>query len=138
MLDEWVKKLIDELGLDEMPPKNQDGAHLLPLDQDTIFYLLPHEKGACIFTHLGPYPEKFEDEVLEYLMYANLFSQGAGHANALGYDNEKHQITLHTEIFSLKDYDHFKLRLETLANYADYWRESLSNAQMKEAPPLFE
>ncbi len=138
MLEEWVKRLVDELDLEDMPPKNQDGAFLLSLDENSTFYLLPNEKGASLYTFLGPYPEKFEDEILEYLMYANLFSQGTGASNTIGYNNEKKQLTLQTEIFSLKDYEHFKLRLETLANYADYWREALANAQAKVASPLFD
>ena len=138
MLDEWVKQLVNELDLDEMPPRNQDGAHLLSLNEESIFYLFPIDRGALLYTYLAPYPEKYENEILEHLMYANLFSQGTGSTNALSYDEEKNKLKLQTEIVALKDYEHFKMRLEILANYADYWQEALSNAQAKEAPPLFD
>ncbi len=137
MLESCIEQLVKELELSPVA-ELQDGSFQVAFSDNQVLILKPLGQGMSAHIEIGTLPTEQQEEALEHLMYANLFSQGTGAACTLGLKKNKETLILRSEDPFLKSYEHFKFRLETLLNYADYWQDALAKAVAKKTSPLFE
>lgn len=125
MLDQFLDQLNKELGVDGLPPSDPSGGFTLSFDPDIHITLRENaEYGISLFTTLVPLPEERQEELLLFMMAANLFGRETG-GSALGLDKEGKRVTLQTFLPTGLTYKAFHDHLEDFVNYADIWKEEI-------------
>lgn len=126
VLDEFMKKLSEEMEIDEPITPEMSGVYLLPLDETSQVVINKTDAGLSFTTIVADCPTIKRAEFLQMLMEANLFGQGTGHA-ILGLDNKGKKITLSLHIGHDINYKQFTEMLEDFINSIDFWREEAQN-----------
>ncbi len=124
MLEQLLRKLIDDMELGQMPIKDEQGIYLLNLSSEMQISLKELDPGACFHAPLSLLQIPKREELMIYLMKANFLGQGTG-GSVIGLDENEKFLTLSLVLPYDMNYKSFKDSLEDFANYVDYWREEL-------------
>ncbi len=124
MLEQFLKRLIEELGLQPPPPKDEKQMVNLSLNPDIAISMKALDPGFFLFSEIGACPQERREELFILLMKANFLGQGTG-GSAIALDQEENILTLsHTAAYDM-NYEAFKHTIEDFANFITYWREAL-------------
>lgn len=122
LLDEYMKQLGHEMGLDEELEAQLSGSYILPLDEETRISISHYEQGFSFTATVAELPSFKRGELLMEMSYANLFGQGTKQA-ILGLDSQGKNITLSRHLDHEISYSEFNDILEDFINLIDFWKE---------------
>lgn len=123
MTKEYIEKVCQSLNL-EIPNMDKDKSYLIKINKDLEIKIWDLKPGYYFHSTLVTSPEENKEDILTYLMRANLLGQGTAKSR-IGLDNEEKFLTLSHHIAYEVKYIEFKERLEDFANYTLYWRKEI-------------
>lgn len=124
MLEKLLQNLVNDLELQEQPLRNEVGTYSLKLTSQMQIDLKELDPGCFFYTQIYPMFQVKQEELLIYLMKANLLGQGTGEG-VIALDEQEKFLTLSLTLPYDMNYTSFKHALEDFVNYADYWKEEL-------------
>lgn len=124
MLEQLLNTLAEELEMEEVPKKAEDGLYHLALNPQLSIAFKELDPGVAFWGRIGPCPLVKREELFIVLMKANFLGQGTGGAS-IALDENENFLTLSLVLPYDMNYKMFKDALEDFANYLDYWREEL-------------
>lgn len=124
MVDDHLKRLCEEFQL-ELPRVGEDKSRELHLE-GVCLRIVPFETGARLTSRVAPLPQRNTEALLMRAMKANFLGQGTGDA-VLGINEEETFLTLSLDLTAQISYNAFKEKIETLANYTDYWKQQVKS-----------
>jgi hypothetical protein len=127
MLETFLKRLVEELGLEPPPPRDKEPVSHLSLSPEITISIRALDPGFLLFSKIGPCPEERREELFILLMKANFLGQGTG-GSTIALDDENF-LTLSLPAAYDMSYNAFKDKVEDFANYIVYWREALISHQ---------
>jgi hypothetical protein len=118
-----LTKLSEELKIGPIK-ENKDKIYELPVNSET--HITIYNKNPYIFlrANVSDMPETKKEDLLIYLMKANLLSQGTGGSKIGLSDNEK-TLTLLFRMDYEVDYKQFKENIEEFINYLNFYKEEV-------------
>jgi len=131
VLDQLLKTLAEELEMEEIPQKREDGLYPLAINPTLSITVKQLDPGIAFFGKIGPCPAEQKEEFFMLLMKANFLGQGTGGA-VIGLEENENFLTLSSTLPYDMNYKIFKDALEDFTNYLDYWREEIIRHQAKE------
>lgn len=136
MLEQLLSQLVEEMEMDGMPLKDEQGAFLLKLSPEMQVSIKELEPGIFFHAPLSILQDSKKEELLMYLMKANFLGQGTG-GSVISLDNEEKSLTLSLVLPYDMNYKTFRDLLEDFTNYVDYWREELSRFKKASEESVF-
>ncbi len=124
MLEQHLKKLTEELGLDPLPPKDEQEFFHLIVNPSLNVTLKELEPGVSLSARIGPCPKEKREDLFILLARANFLGQGTG-GSSISLDHEEKFLTLSLYLPYDMNYIAFKETVEDFVNYVDYWKEEL-------------
>ena len=128
MLEEYLSNLCNELNI--TPITSEKDTYPLKMSEDTIIYIREFEQGVFFQAEITECPKDHLEELLIYLMRANLLGQGTG-SSVIGLDEQEKSLTLSLCLPYEMNYRVFRENLEDFVNYLNYWREEIDELQKK-------
>ncbi len=122
MLENYIKELSAEMGLDTPLPEQSPGVFAMTLDDDIVIQISKVSDGISFTCKAVPCPKMRKGEFLSEMMLANLFGQGTLNA-VLGLNESGDTIVISRIIDHKVDYKEFTDVLEDFMNVVDFWRE---------------
>lgn len=129
MLEEHLKRLIEELEFEPLPPLDETKTAHLAIHPGLTIALTELEVGMHLESPLTTLPEEKQEDLFIYLMRANFLGQGTG-GSTISLNENKLRLSM-TKNYDMS-YRVFKESIEDFANYVEYWREELKK-HVKEA-----
>ena len=124
MLREFLIDLCKELAI-STPKLSEQKVYPFRLTSDVEVNLRDLEPGVGMQAKICPCPEKKREDLLIYLMRANLLGQGTG-GSRIGIDEREKFLTLSLGLPYEMNYKFFKETLEDFVNYLIYWRDQVA------------
>lgn len=124
MLEEFLKMLSQDLESVEIEIKENGQIAEISLEPNLVIQVQTEEVGLKMVTSLCSVIEEKKEETYAYLLEANLSSLETGEA-VLGLDASKKHYVLTYFLFSGASYKDFYEALESLANFAESWKEEI-------------
>lgn len=121
MLKTLLQQLCQDLGLDTVPPVDEQQFHQLKIGAFDIG-LKDLDPGFYFSSNIGPLPKKKTEDFLMLLMKANFLGQGTGGAT-LGLKEDESFLTLSLSLPYEMNYKAFKDSLEEFANFVEFWKK---------------
>lgn len=121
-LDDYMKQLSYEMGLDDPLKVEISGNYLLPLDDQTSISIGRSQQGISFTTTVTDLPAFRRGELIHEMMDANLFGQGTING-ILALDARGKQIILSRHLDHEVSYGEFNEILEDFVNLVDFWKE---------------
>jgi hypothetical protein len=124
-----LTKLLNELKLDPIK-ENKDKVYELSINSETLITI--YNKNPYIFlrSNISDMPETKKEDLLIYLMRANLLGQGTEGSKIGLSDNEK-TLTLLQRMDYEVEYMQFKENIETFINYLNFYKQEVSKYKEK-------
>jgi hypothetical protein len=118
-----LTKLSEELKIDPIK-ENKDKIYELPINSEILITI--YDKNPYIFlrSNVSDMPETKKEDLLIYLMRANLLNQGTKGSKIGLSDNEK-TLTLLFRIDYEVEYKQFKENIEEFINYLNFYKEEV-------------
>ncbi|MBS0620218.1 MAG: type III secretion system chaperone [Verrucomicrobia bacterium] len=124
MIESLLKTLAEELEMEEVPKKLEDGSYKVPIHEEMAVSVRELDPGVAFFSPIGPCPKERREELFILLMKANFLGQGTG-GGTIALDGNENFLTLSSVLPYDMNYKTFKDALEDFTNYLDYWKEEL-------------
>ncbi len=124
MLEPLIRRLAEELELDEVPVREKDSAYQVLLNTDLKIRIQELDPGLAFWARIAPCPKEKREDLFILLMKANFLGQGTGN-NTIALDENENFLTLSSVLPYDMNYKTFKDALEDFANYRDYWKEEI-------------
>lgn len=124
MLEQFVKTIVQDLEMEEIPQKEAGNVYQLQLNLQMTITLQELDPGLSLWSRIGPCPTAKREDLFIFLMKANFLGQGTG-GSTIALDENENFLTLSSVLPYDMNYKMFKDSLEDFANYLDYWREEL-------------
>ncbi len=121
MLEELLNRLVEDLQIPPLDPKDKNSCYYLSLTDDLEITIQSLKGGYAFFSKVALVPTQKKEEMFLYFMSANLLGQGTGD-QVLGIDPEEKFLTLSCVIPYEMNYKEFREKIEDFANYLSYWR----------------
>lgn len=120
MLNDWIRRLSEELELDAPLTANDEGDYSFPLAEGGTFMMREEGENVSLFCDLGLLPEEEQEEFFETCLHANLFGRGTFQSD-LGISDDEKRLTLRRDIDYNTDYQEFMYVFEDFLNSIDTW-----------------
>lgn len=127
MLKHHLQQLAEDLKLDSIPPKEDQG-YMLPLNSKTTLLIRELSPGVFVSAPICPCPKEKKESLLSLLMKANFLGQGTLGA-VIGLDKDEKFLTLSLDLPYDMNYRSFREMVEDFANILDYWKEEIRHHQ---------
>ena len=124
MLEQHLRRLVEDLELDEIPIKNPAGVYPLKLTANLEISIRENDPGVSFYTSVGSLPTTKREELFIHLMKGNFLGQGTG-GGSLAIDENEKSLTLSLVLPYDMNFKTFKEALEDFVNFVDYWKEEL-------------
>jgi len=124
LLEPLIRRLAEELELDEVPVREKDSAYQVLLNTDLKIRIQELDPGLAFWARIAPCPKEKREDLFILLMKANFLGQGTGN-NTIALDENENFLTLSSVLPYDMNYKTFKDALEDFANYRDYWKEEI-------------
>ncbi len=124
LLEPLIRRLAEELELDEVPVREKDSAYQVLLNTDLKIRIQELDPGLAFWARIAPCPKEKREDIFILLMKANFLGQGTGN-NTIALDENENFLTLSSVLPYDMNYKTFKDALEDFANYRDYWKEEI-------------
>ena len=134
MLHKLLETLCESLSL-PMPVLTPEKRYLFPFSDTIHVSLNDLNPGVAMQANIIACPEKKREELLIFLMRANLLGQGTGGCRIGLTQNEK-VLTLSLGLPYEINYSIFREKLEDFVNYLVYWREEITKFEQEMKPRL--
>jgi len=121
MLEEFLKRLCDELALPPISKEKQTFLFLFAGEKVSIKDLKP---GMSLQALIAPCTHKKREELFIELMRGNLLGQKTGAAR-IGLESDEKTLTLSLGLPYELSYQAFRETIEDFINYLIYWREEI-------------
>lgn len=131
MLQNFIETLCSELSISPIPKLKEKTASLR-VNEKVEVALRDLDPGISMRAKIGPCPKKRREDLLIFLMRANLLGQGTGGAR-IGLDEDEKTLTLSLGIPYEMNYQTFREHLEKFVNYLVYWREEVAKFEKEES-----
>ncbi len=130
MLQDYLERLCEELAIAK-PKLNSRKVFLVKFVGESIA-LKDLNPGLSLHASICEVPKKKLEELLIYLMRANLLGQGTG-LTRIGIDSDEKFLTLSLGLPYELDYQTFRETFEDFVNYLIYWREDVARFESEES-----
>lgn len=105
-------------------PVRKEKVFVFPFSDSISTKCIDLEPGVALSADICECPKKKREDLLIWLMRANLLGQGTGGCR-IGMDKDEKLLTLSLGIPYEIDYRTFRERFEDFVNYVTYWREEI-------------
>ncbi len=126
---QFLKTLCEELSL-PIPIPNKEKVFVFPFSDTIVAECIDLEPGVAFSAKICECPKKKREDLLIWLMRANLLGQGTGGCR-IGLDKDEKVLTLSLGIPYEIDYRRFRERFEDFVNYVTYWREEIEKFEAR-------
>ncbi len=134
ILEEYLSKLCSELSI-ALTSENEQRVYPLKMNNDTTIQIQEFDPGVFFQADITECPKDHLEELLTYLMRANLLGQGTG-SSVIGLDEKEKYLTLSLCLPYEMNYRVFRENLEDFVNYLSYWRDEIEDLRKKAAQKL--
>ncbi len=124
MLEDHLKRLSSDLGMKEIPQKNDQGIYSWPFEPNIDVAIKEQNPGVFLYATLGPCPQKRKEDLFIRLMEANFMGQGTRGA-VIGLEEDMN-LSFSLDLSHELEYSYFFEQLEEFVNYVDFWRSELT------------
>jgi hypothetical protein len=129
-IDQYIRQLAAELGIEETLNPDEYDVYRIPLEDNLTICAkqIGSRGGYYFFSTIALFPQIDAEKVLVAMMTGNLFGHLSGEG-ALALDRIGEQIlyVLYTP-YDLNYHDFYD-RIESMANYVDYWKKEVRKLQ---------
>ena len=132
MLQKFIETLCIGLSISPIPKLNAQKSLSLQLNDMIEVDLRDLDPGVAMRSKIGPCPEKRREDLLIFLMRANLLGQGTAGAR-IGLEADEKTLTLSLGLPYEMNYQAFKQHLEEFVNYLVYWRGEVAKFEREES-----
>jgi hypothetical protein len=129
MLAEFLKSFCDELTI-ETPRLNEQKIYSLEIG-GRVLALQDLDPGIGLQAVICEIPKKKKEDLVIYLMRANLLTQGTGGAR-IGLSQEGNFLTLSLGLPYELNYQIFRDTLEDFVNYLIYWEDEVKQFEKED------
>lgn len=130
MLEKYLETLCTELSISPIPQRNKENVYLFPFNDAITAKMIDLDPGISVSADLYHYPKRNREEVLIWIMRANLLGQGTGGCR-IGLDANEKVLTLSLGLPYEINYQIFKEKFENFVNYVIYWREEIAKLEQQ-------
>lgn len=124
MLEEFLQTLSLELSTPPLRNLNQGKEWVFTFTHEIEITLTDLQPGISMKAILNPLPSLKKEDLLIYLMRANLLGQGT-EKSRIGLDLEEKNLTLAQGLPYEMDYRSFKEKFEEFVNHLIYWKQQI-------------
>lgn len=135
MLEQYIRQLLSELEINDMPSKNDKGFYPVSLTEDITFFCKDLFPGILITSPIVLCPKEHREALFTYLMKANFLGLSTGGA-AIGLDEEEKFLTLSRVIPYDINFKTFKEAAEDFANFLELWKNEIERHQKTAAAAI--
>lgn len=130
MLEKYLETLCNELSISPVPARNKEKCYLLPFNDTIIAKFIDLDPGISVSSPLCDCPKGHREELLIWVMRANLLGQGTGGCR-IGLEPSEKVLTLSLGLPYEMNYPIFKEKFEGFINYIIYWREEIAKFEQQ-------